>query len=246
LRGIDKALRQSGFNSLSDLVNQEIKYRGQVSDLQTRANANLQSTQDARQAANSKLNSLMGGFVAPSQEDLNKAAADQTNIINSQIDRSLNDQTNTLFERMNAANVNPAAYAGRLGEWAAQSKLEAPTQGLARALALLSGEQSLQSNAASGLQGLLGYGNSLAQNAVNTQMGLGQIASNQALNLAGLNAQTNSANANLLAGGISAGVNSLSQIPLLYQLLSKLPGGQKAAPFDPGYGYDPSAAGLGR
>lgn len=230
-----RLMAASGYNSVTDLIQAELDYENQSVGELGGMNEAADAAQKGRLDALKAIAGIQQDFVAPSGADIAKAISEQEAIIRAQIQREVQDQNESIITRNSAMGINPAAYQGRLGEWAAQANLEANTTGTARALQLLGGRQGLQSNALTALQGSINAADqtplALMQLQSGNQIGLGQIAAQQAMNLAGLQQQGNTA----LGNGVSAGLGGIASWLAANQMGSRqngLVGGQAAAPFD--------------
>jgi hypothetical protein len=212
---------KQGYGSLVDLVKAEQAFTTQYDPAEI---ARLQGVTSAgRRGAQESVARIQGDFVAPSAADIQAQAGISETALRGQIARERSDAEAGIFEQMNAMGINPAARLGRLDEWQAQQNLEAQPNALARALQLLSGEQSLQTSALGALQGSLSVQSGNAMGMLGLQQSLGAQAANQALALAGMSNQ----NAQLAGEGIANAGNVGSQAYLVSQLY-----GQDPAPGD--------------
>jgi hypothetical protein len=214
-RLIRGALRSAGYSNFGDLVRDEINFRtdamSRVGGLQSDATAAAQGRSDATR----RIAGIQSDFVAPTAADIQEQAAIAETAFRGQVTRERADQERALLEQANTMGINPAARLGGLDEWEAQQKLEAQPQGLARALQLLSGQQGLQSTALGSLLSSMESQNQLPLQLAALRSGqsisLGQQSANQALALAGINAQIGQNNAQNLGSGIANAGNLAGQ-----------------------------------
>jgi hypothetical protein len=214
----------SGFNSIEELIQGQIDFESDVGERTTRANEVADTTEQGRFDALSKIAGIQSGFVAPSEADILSQSGTIEQALRAQIARERSDSQAAVLEQMNALGINPAARLGRLDEWQAQQNLEAQPNALARALQLMSGQQGLQTNALASLQGSLSGADAGAQNLLalqsGNQLGIGQLASQQALALAQMQQQNNQ----FLGGGVANAGNLAAQLAFLTQNQAAAPG----------------------
>lgn len=203
---LEKILALSGYSSLHDLVSADLAFSSSAQERAGRLNAAQPAIEQGRIDALRKVAGIQSGFVAPSEADLLSRTGDIETSLRAQIARERADSENALLEQAQARGINPGARLGRLDEWQAQSNLDANTTALSRALQLLGGEQALQTNAISSLQGSLQPATVNASNLIGMRMNQNSQVANQALGLAGLEQQGNQ----FLGQGIAAGANGLA------------------------------------
>jgi hypothetical protein len=235
-RALTALTAAAGYTSLEELIQSQIDFEKQMEERQTSQNEQAKATQKGRLDALNKISELQSGFVAPTEEQIKAQAKTIEDAFKGQVSRERADQELALLTQASQLGINPGGRLARLDEWQAQKNLEAQPEALSRALQLLSGEQGLQSTALTSLQSSLGAQDSTAlsllglQNA--NQLGLGQIAAQQAMQLS---QQQQAANLSL-ANGINGAFNALGQGILLKNQPSTfnyngLIGGQAYRPF---------------
>jgi hypothetical protein len=209
----NRLLSSSGYVGLEDFIQAQLDFEGQIAGRVNDANDASAATAAGRNDALRRIADLQSGFVSPTEEQLTARSAEMENILRAQIAREFDDRDKAALYHANAYGINPAGQMGRLGEGRALANLAAGPDALARTLQLLGGEQSLQANALTTLQGSLNAQDQLPLALLglqsNNNVSLSNIASNQAMQLAALQSQYNQA----LGQGITGLANQLGSIP---------------------------------
>jgi hypothetical protein len=224
-RALKRLTAASGYNDLEELIEAQLQYETQAEERLREMNETSGIAAQGRNDALRRIAGIQSDFVAPTEEEFRAEAGEIEAALRGQIEREARDQQDALSVAAQVGRYNPGGGMGRIGEWQSQANLQAGPDSVARALQLLSGQQSLQSNALGALQGslaqqdqgalaLLGLlnGNSIANNQIAAQM-------------AGVNAQVNAQNAQLWQQGLSGAAGGIGNAMLLNQLMGNNGGG---------------------
>lgn len=218
-----RLMAAAGYNSLDDLIQAELDFETNNAGRVDRYNQVSSATEQGRLDALSKIAGIQSGFIAPTAENLAAQTSDIETALRGQIAREAADQQAALLQAAQVGRYNPGGGMGRLGEWQAQANLEAGPDAVARALQLLGGQQSLQTNALSALQASLSGAEATPLNLLQlrsgNQLGIGQLTAQQALALTGMQQQGNQ----LLGQGLSNAAGSVANALTLADLLKQFP-----------------------
>lgn len=210
---LNRLLASSGYGSLEELVQAELDYSRDAEGRLAQSNETAGIVNQGRNDAQRSIAGIQSDFVAPTEAELTSRSSEIEQILRAQIARDFGDREQNALYQANAYGINPAGQLGRLGEGRALAELASGPDALARTLQLLGGQQGLQTNALSALQGSLNQQNALPLQLLGLQsqnnVGLAGIAANQALGLAQLDAQGNQ----LLGQGVQGAFNQLGSIP---------------------------------
>lgn len=210
---LDRLLAASGYGSLEELVQSELDYSRDAEGRMAEQNETADIVNQGRNDAQRSIAGIQSDFVAPTEAELLTRQGEIEQILRAQIARDFGVREQNALYQANAYGINPAGQLGRLGEGRALAELASGPDALARTLQLLGGQQGLQSNALSALQGSLNGQTALPLQLLglqsNNNVGLAGIAANQAMNLAQLDAQGNQ----MLAGGFQGAANQIGAIP---------------------------------
>lgn len=201
-------LTAGGYGSLADLINEQLKWQKQSQAATAQRDALAPTVAKGRQDAAAEIARLQSNFPSYTQADINTI---------SEAERQ--KARDAVLQQANVGGFNPAA---------GLAEVERDPNPLARAIALLTGEQGLATNSLAALQTSLldptKASTALASLGLNTAINNSSLAAQQANIMAGAQAQTNANNAttksNSIFGALDSLGNGLSSVAL-FDLLGK-------------------------
>lgn len=212
-RALNRLSAASGYESLEELIQAQLDFESTADNFLADANEQGEVIRGGREDALRRIAEIQSGFVAPDEEEIESRRAEIEDILRAQISRDFGEREQAALYQANAQGINPAARLGRIDEARALANLAAGPDALARTLQLISGQQGVQSNALNALQGSLTSQTQLPLALLglqsNNNVAMTNIASNQALALAQLDAQYRQN----LGAGVQGAFNQLAQIP---------------------------------
>lgn len=240
MAALDRALMAAGYSHPSELFRAQKAWEAQQAEMEARMAPVREAILKGRMSAYSGISKIAQDFPSASLGDINALAKQYEDQIRAGIGQDVADQREQIVQNANTLRGNPAATLGRLSQQELLSRQAAPTTALERALQMLSGRQTLGTNALTAYQSVLDPANTLALNVANLRSNaalnaLQLMSGNNQFRAAGIaNAQQSGANATAsgvvgAGNALGGGVSSLGSTLMLQQYLGNKSGGGPAA-----------------
>lgn len=240
MAALDRALMAAGYSHPSELFRAQKAWESQQAEMNARLAPVREAILKGRMSAYSGISKIAQDFPSASLGDINALAKQYEDQIRAGIGQDVADQREQILQNANTLRGNPAATLGRLSQQELLSRQAAPTTALERALQMLSGRQTLGTNALTAYQSVLDPANTLALNVANLRSNAAQnalqlMSGNNQFRAAGI-ASAQQSGANATASGVAGagnalggGISSLGNTLMLQQFLNTKSSGGPAA-----------------